>query len=259
MNEKINASVRKKLILTVLVCIFIISSCKKENVCSLTPEQSPEIRGFKLGMSYDAIVKRFPEACKPYIEKQGKFNVNFYFGHGEKSTCEADDSGIAGYNLLHENHSDFDGVKNVELSFSNKLLSDFTIQYDKSTDSNIKSTFEEKTIESLDLSKWTNWIDNNPPYNAAPHEHLEITYEKTLLCQKILVKTIVEEFIPTDRQELEKNGISYYPSVSVKNVNEEAKTMSQIEQAKKQKDQQERDEYLKKTNEEKKKIDAFRP
>lgn len=63
-----------KPLLVALVCIFIISSCRKpQTVCTLTTEQAPEIRGIKLGMSYDEISERFRAKCNLKIISPQQF------------------------------------------------------------------------------------------------------------------------------------------------------------------------------------------
>ncbi len=69
MNEPHKSLSHFKALSIILFSLFLLVSCNKvnvekpENVCTLTPEQVPEVRGFRLGMSYDAVKQRFPGIC----------------------------------------------------------------------------------------------------------------------------------------------------------------------------------------------------
>ncbi len=76
--------------IVLLFCILIISSCKKPdnpyNPCSLTPEQAPEIRGIKLGMSYDEIAEKFRIKCNLKIISPQQFlhtKIRYSIGIGD--------------------------------------------------------------------------------------------------------------------------------------------------------------------------------
>lgn len=251
-------SSRAKLTFVFFICLLLFCSCKRENVCSLTPQQSPEIRGFRLGMPYEEIEKRFDEVNLPYSEKDSKFKVflSLYDSNPQKW---AESEGSAPYNLSRQKYPEFDGVSSVHLIFSNKILTSLNVTYNNSKDSDFNSVFVKRTIETLNLSQWTNWDSKkDSPIDFDSSYHRSV-YTDDLLCQNFYVKIAVAELIPTNISNLERNGITYYPSITIEMTDEKALTESQKKELTTQQESQRRDEQLKKINEEKRKTEAFKP
>lgn len=106
MNRKPNQFRKTKLPLIILFCVFLLVSCKRaENICTLTPEQAPEIRGFRLGMSFEEIQKKFPEICKPYTETENKVVFQLLFFKRPNTDCEPIKYGKAQYFLNPEQYN----------------------------------------------------------------------------------------------------------------------------------------------------------
>lgn len=54
--------------------LILFANCGRTQVCTLTPNQMPEINGFRLGMTFDEINQKFGLNCnlvKPYTVKEG--------------------------------------------------------------------------------------------------------------------------------------------------------------------------------------------
>lgn len=171
----------RKTLLIILLCIFIFSSCKKaENPCNLTPEQAPEIRGIRLGMSYDDISEKFRIKCnlnskdpQRFLHTKIRYSIEIKDADWHnKATVRDDDSkkfdlkgldtGCFSYsseNQIGFNPSKFpelEGVESLRLSFDEKkLISRIEGDY-HSKKPDRKFTIQE-LIDSLNLSQWTNW------------------------------------------------------------------------------------------------------
>lgn len=179
-----------KLALVALVTLFITSSCRKaENACTLTPEQAPVIKGLRLGMSYDEVIQKFRVKCNLKDNTvDNEFLDNNYSQSYIKNTMALRkyymkvnnyDSGLLSTDLPNLQGSDAVcvGVGNFIINFDPskfpefKDVNDSTLYFDEQKRlSSIGITYRKKhsnleeLMNSLDLSKWTNWeIDESYP------------------------------------------------------------------------------------------------
>ena len=60
-----------------LVALFL-NSCAVEKPCTLIPEQAPELRGFKLGLSLPEVRQKFPDFPQPKELEYGKAIAKVY-------------------------------------------------------------------------------------------------------------------------------------------------------------------------------------
>jgi hypothetical protein len=221
MNKNINALCRLKLLLIVLFSFFLFASCKKaevekpENVCTLTAEQIPDVRGFQLGMPYDVIKERFPSICN--YSNDAKITIKPYKGSAENtpnivSNCES---------VNVENYPELEGIT------------------DKTTDESFRYTFQNKTEELLGTNKFTNWeyVTNilEPNRKAVELEG------KMLTCNKVFISIGTTKDTSTSH---------YKPFLMIGKTNDTAITKAQQEQEKrdaqdqkKAKDQKKREEF----------------
>lgn len=260
MHTLINNS--PKFIYVILVFLLLTAACRKENVCTLTPEQSPEIRGFRLEMPYEDIIKRFPEICRPYSEEANKMNLFLYFDNKE-TDCNLKTKGIDEAHLNPEKYSDFNGISSLLLKFSSKRLTEITITYNDSNDNDFKNAFERNSLISLNLAEWSNWesTEKSEVRNSQGGYAYAITnnYKKELLCQKVKIGIYVEKYSPLDD---DKKPSRFSPSIRIFETTDTALTEAQksdLQTQQQQKQNQEQIEQQKKREEEKKKSETFKP
>lgn len=161
-----------KLIFIILSSLFLFASCNKrdvekpENVCTLTPEQLPELRGFRLGISYDAIKERFPRLCSATKDTKFQFG-KLYPTYKYDSWVQFYTYPSTGYNppdalskcefVAIENHPELAGIGAVEIAFEKGVARRIYIEYEKNNDKEFWNTFRLKTQELLGLREFTNW------------------------------------------------------------------------------------------------------
>ncbi|HEX8197859.1 MAG TPA: hypothetical protein VF571_16830 [Pyrinomonadaceae bacterium] len=202
----------RKTLLLILFCIFIVSSCKKAEIpCNLTPEQAPEIRGIRLGMSYNEIANKFRIKCNLDVNssslyKKERFSiqikdVDFYNKYksaigatdqydlkGLDAGCFSDlDKNVIGFNP--SKFPELEGIDSLRLSFDeSKLIVGIGVNY--ATKHNEKFTFQ-KLTDSLDLSKWNNWYIE-PKINIDDDSTMS---RGTLLCNNLVIQPEITYFI----------------------------------------------------------------
>ncbi len=158
---------------------------KEANVCTLTPEQAPAVKGLRLGMSYDEVAQKFRAKCNltdntvdNAFHADSNYSDSFiknvltlrrYYmsiQNSETSVYERlkpdlkdSDAGCAGSMLFFKpsQFPEFENVRDSTLYFDEKkLLSTIDITY-TNKNGNLK-----ELIDSLGLSKWTNWEIKEP-------------------------------------------------------------------------------------------------
>lgn len=126
---------------------FVGISVAQGQVCTNTG-QSIDLRGFKLGMTETEVKKRYPKIS---------FSKN------------SDVVGLS-YSNISRGSSDFEdvftederkGLSSVDLTFFNKILSDFRITYDGFTEWDSLEEFTDKSAKALSLPLSTNWQKYN--------------------------------------------------------------------------------------------------
>lgn len=131
---------------------------KPTKVCTLTPEQMPEIRGFRLGGSLQDLVNKYPANCKLNREMETDYSVDMVFNIPKENNSEVKDcSGSIYYYYDKNQYPEFSGIWAIRLNYDKNYLSKIEIEYDSTTDEQIKETFAEKIKQSLNLDQWSNW------------------------------------------------------------------------------------------------------
>lgn len=123
-----------RLILTcpMLLFILIVPCIAQSDVCTLKTEESPEVRGFKLGQAYEAVKKEVPD-----LEIVGRG----LWDRAEKDELgrrELDLSQMVRYAQIDPRAPQdwvkrFEGVEGVKLIFLDDKLASIEIVYDSST------------------------------------------------------------------------------------------------------------------------------
>ncbi len=138
----------KKLLL--VFCIFLFLNCSsfaQDQICSTTA-QNIVLRGFRLGMTETEVKKRYPK-------------ISF-----------SKDSEVVGlsYSNISRSSSDFEevftedereGLSSVDLTFFNKMLSEFRITYDGFTEWDSLEEFTDISTKAFNLPLSTNWQKYN--------------------------------------------------------------------------------------------------
>ncbi len=177
------------------IFLFTCLSCTKvERVCTLKPEQAPEVRGFKLGMHYEDVVRRFGSNCnlvenffgdeqkmqeesvKSLISLRKYFiNIHNLQYHkrildknfdlkGKDTECYGKDNFGIIYNPTK--FTELSDVGSISLAFDeNKRISSISIDYE----GKVGSTSQSKIKGSLNLSEWTNWEVEEKDYSKEIH------------------------------------------------------------------------------------------
>jgi len=264
-----------------------------EKVCTLSPEQAPEIRGFRLGMSREQVENKIPRnicsdlfvislKSKDLVERELFEENEIKQIHKLKARetdaineykylyCVFDDVSILNdgtigtypRNYKHKetdfrSYPDLDGITKAEFVFFNDILSRIRFDYESISDK--KFNFNKKIVDNLGLSEWNNW-EVKPPILNDEDEMAELRgiYKiniNCLECNKLVFKTI-EKII-------DKEYFHLFPSLVVAESPNIGMTSSQKRQIKEQEKQQKQQEAKAKEDkwkeEEKSKSDTFKP
>lgn len=231
---------------------------KPENVCTLTPEQIPEIRGFRLGMKNDEVRNNFADFCESNesvkrIPSEKIVSIYIYLDTANKGKIEKQGNGkclLIGYNdnslsytLNRTSFPDYEGINEINLAFEDSKVSKIKIAYELTKDEQLVKVFEDKVVNIFGLSQWTNWEMERKE---------RLSYVKSLLCNHVKISLSAED-ISSRADSL------YQMYVQVEKSDKIAFTKSQKEEIENQKKQEEtlRNENLK--LKEKEARDTFKP
>ncbi len=256
-----------KLLPIILFTLFLITSCNKgdvekpENVCTLTPEQAPEVRGFRLGMPYRDVVERFHIDCprdlnkynQPgYLHRNVKHSIvirnveqlnSSSTKEREKHNLNGSDTGCFSYllqNVIGFNPTKFpelEGIEFLRLSFDEReLLVNIDAVYSSKTG---KKLALPELIDSLDLSKWTNWYFENEQKDGALSFDSQESLG-TLLCNGLVIEANITYggWRGSDTYVVSL-GIASMPDDEMLSIR---KAIAQKEEQKEQKEQKQQDE-----------------
>lgn len=284
-----------KLVFIVLLSVLIFSSCKSDNLCSLTFNQSPEIRGFRLGMTREQVEQKVPRSiCSNFgnisLKSSKTFSENQLFEPKEIEEiyklkaresdkfdefkyfyCEFDDVSILDEGSIgttprnvkyketnFESYPQLKDIIRIEFVFRDDILSRIRIDYDSFSDRNFD--FDKSVMENLGLSEWTNWVEMKPALSEQEIEDTTITKKyqisaNQLQCNKLIFKTI--------KKTIDKKYFHLFPSVVIAESANVAVTESQKEEIQKQeklsKEKEIKDKEENWKNEQKQKSETFKP
>jgi len=238
MNKNINSIYLPALIFLIL-SLLLFTSCKKaeepENVCTLTAEQLPDVRGFQIGMSYDAIKQRFPNICD--YANDDSLKIRPYKGSAENNPsavrkCE---------HVNIENYPELEGISEISLGVKNKHVIGIGIGYDKTTDKNFRYTLQNKIEDLLGLSNFTNW--KHVSNVLEPNRKAVELEAKMLTCNKVFISAGTNKDVSTSL---------YAPFLVIGKTEDTAITKAQAEKEKMDAENQ-------KKAEDQKKRETFKP
>jgi hypothetical protein len=139
-----------RLIITFTVLLLALTSVARAQ-CTLKPEESPEVRGLKLGQSYEDVKKGFPRGR--YVSGISDYPNEL----GLRRFRVSDLSRLAPYLLdsdvtIPEGWGKrFEGVEELELRFLDDKLASIEIGYDSSTKWDDPSEFTSAISQALKL------------------------------------------------------------------------------------------------------------
>jgi hypothetical protein len=272
MNRQIKYS--SFLFIIILFSFLITTSCsqpkteelKPENVCTLTPEQAPEVRGFRLGMTLEQVVNKYPRLCKmPEKTPQFDVNITFYVNQSDKEELLKDCAQYNGLLLNVNNYPELKGVENIDLKIIKNRLSSIKIKYDSSTDENFTKEFTNKIKDSLGLSAWTNWETQNKEEssNTDGTRVSTKTENNQLLCNRVIIKTETSKshfsnIYPSDNRKRLYDTV-YQASLFLYDSDEVAISESQKNHLEEQKRIDRQNAVEQKKAEDKNKTETFKP
>jgi hypothetical protein len=144
--------------LTMIACLTLLiagqtpsGSASGQSPCSLTPEQSPEIRGVRLGMSTEQLHKLFPEV-----------NNRQRIDGGITASKQPDAFGAASFGLHPDGQApnpQFEGVNYISIRLLDERVVSFQIAY-APTEWNSVDEFVARLAEGLRLPR-VSWETGN--------------------------------------------------------------------------------------------------
>ena len=237
MNRHNKSLLHFKLLFIILFSLFFFVSCSKseidsktkiqdsetkpiksENVCTLTPEQVPDVRGFRIGMSFEQIEKRYPHLLKPLDPDSKIVGASFFF----RSEFPSDELGKTQKMLWGDpkdinKFSELKGILLLALLLDNEIVEGFGIIYEGQSDKEFYKLFNQKMIDSLGISSFTNAEET---LTKAPIQEM-LTRKLYLLCNKVEISISTQD-------SLNESKDSVLPKLVIKKVNESAQTQTQI-------------------------------
>lgn len=259
------------LVITVLSAL-LLTSCnsqpsKVDNLCSLTNEQFPEVRGFRIGMTLEQILQKYPTLCKS-DETVSNSVLIIKTSYQDLPPVVVTDSEDKSYTsdtiqrclsqtriLDPKEHPELNGIYKIKLTIKENRLTDLIVKYGKTEDMTFFNSFHQKVKETLGITEWSNW-ETSEKTNSKFDKFSLRTESKlhTLQCNKLQVSIVTET-----------SSIVGFPSytyttyLQLSENTDVAKTENQKRDFEKQKQNQEQAERDKKLEEERKKREDFKP
>jgi hypothetical protein len=145
------------------VSLMLQASCANSVTtpkCTITLAQSPEMRGFRLGMTLDELKQKFPNLPEPKYEPQYKYSSKYGLPELEFYSSNKNEvmyGTTAGLRVDANQYADFKGVHNIIVQFLDNKICSIKVSYETETkDPKFKEDFYQKVYESLKLDgAWT--------------------------------------------------------------------------------------------------------
>lgn len=262
------------LLVITLFSILLLTSCKSEpakidKLCTLTLEQFPEIRGFRIGMTLEQILQKYPTLCKfdatirdaNFIIRTSGLSLPIQDDEYSPTTI---DYGIhpcsTQTRMLSPNeYPDLNGIYKIELTIKENRLTNLKVKYGETKDMQFFNNFAQKVKETLGLTEWSNWqVSENPRWKLIGNQSYRIESKfNNLQCNKLIVSIVTEE--STIPSAMPLVGYTYTTYLQVSENSEVAMTENQRQAFEKQQQNQAQAERQKQLEEERKKGENFKP
>jgi hypothetical protein len=136
----------------------------KSSVCLLSKEQSPELRGFRLGNSVDEIIKRYPDMkiqvdnAKSYEDSFGYYSIRFTVYDSAASKKISEDSGSGNtWSVSSLSYPEFKDIYKLNLHIQNEKVFAIYAIYDTEAKWASSSEFASYISKTMNLpNEWTN-------------------------------------------------------------------------------------------------------
>lgn len=131
-----------------LFITFFNLACSKP--CNLTPENAPELRGFRLGMTLDEIKRKFPNLPSITSDENGLSKI--YFDRTSKP-----EQSYREFNFVDANFMEaFKGTRRVYLELTDNKVAVIKVVYTDEIPWKSEEEFIKRTAESLNIpGTWT--------------------------------------------------------------------------------------------------------
>lgn len=161
----------------VLVTTFLLSCnssiFRRENLCSLSPEQAPEIRGFKIGMTVGEIRQEYPSVCKNVQFVDRAFvTIRTWVPQLPEVVITDKDRSVtkdisnptcdnAFESVDQTTHPELEGVYKIQLAINSDRLTGMNVYYGRTQDASFFTNFHETARSKLGLNEWSNIEEEN--------------------------------------------------------------------------------------------------
>lgn len=164
----------------VLAALLLMPACSKPHLqqpasiapqrCTLSVRQAPQVRGFRLGMSYKELQERFPQLNS--LSKDERFGgyglakLRIEVGSFREKSKEVVYKSPGWHDLYNEEmFPDLRDVRRIDLTFVDEQVAAFEITYDTVTDDKFAAEFFEKVADSLKPVPYQDWQLNGSQFN----------------------------------------------------------------------------------------------
>jgi hypothetical protein len=148
--------------------VSLVCACHKDEPCTVQYEQSPELRGFRLGMSISDIQRRFPGFPTPGADDLGLATV----GISERYSSNAPQrrTGDIVMNVVNASlYPELNQLKYAELKLLDGQLVEITVYYPNDLNWKSADEFARKTGEAMKLNGTWRQVGNDDSFSEIRH------------------------------------------------------------------------------------------
>lgn len=150
------------------LAVAFLSACQKDEPCTVQYEQSPELRGFRLGMSVSDIQRRFPGFPTPDANDLGLSTVEISDRYSSNSPQRR--TGDIVMNFVNASlYPELSQLKHAELKLLDGQLIEITVYYPNNLKWESADEFARKTGEALKLNGTWRKIGNDDSFSEVRH------------------------------------------------------------------------------------------
>ena len=151
-------------LLILTVAVTVMCACQRDEPCTVQYEQSPELRGFRLGMSISDIQHRFPAFPTPDANDLGLSTVEISDRYSSNSPQRR--TGDIVMNFVNGSlYPELNQLKFAELKLLDGQLIEITVYYPNNLKWESADEFARKTGEALKLNGTWRKIGNDDSFS----------------------------------------------------------------------------------------------
>ena len=148
-------------LLILLLLAATLCACTAEQPCTVKFEQSPELRGFRLGMSVSDVQKRFVGFPAPIADELGLATIEI---SNRYSTHTSTDHMVLNF-VDASPYAELSQLKHTELKFLDGRLIEITVYYPNDLNWKSGDEFARKTGEALKLNGTWRKVGSDDDYS----------------------------------------------------------------------------------------------